>query len=1743
MKKCICIFLFAIIFIRINSQIKQNPIYLDSKSNPFVLSTTDNYYYVHTKGKSFKINKESGNIEDTKTNTFTSYKNHLYLIDNSNNNYIYSYNMDIYYLINYNPFISYNTISINPNGISLKNIGGIAQDNEFIIYGYTTNYLVFLSKSQGHSASLKINNIDDKLSCKFIKDEYFVCGMIISENLFLDCFIYHINSGSTSGDTLTKYSNIESLTYNSISSFGLYDTDINDIKLLCRVEVKTINCTFIKITINNDSGFDSLGGNDISFITSASFTEKNCYFSKFNSEYLFCCGIQDYLKCFKINCNDYKKNKEFSLSVSGDNSYLTIKNNNNYITLFFMNTIGSTNKVYEYYIYIPTCENKNYEILNSLNENKSPVEKERLNHLFTVKTNNYYFEIKNRINDFGYFTLNNNKINGRMLISNNDYILDFIVTYNDKSTSFNKTVYYIVSVEEDKAYEKECQITLTFKACYHSCKKCSLDINSSNDLEHNCIECKDKYYKAPEVKSNCFSNEEKKLNWYFDSAISEFGLCHEVCRTCKGPTENDCTSCSITKYLDNNCKLYCSEGYFLTQNGINPDSYFICNECYQNCRTCIEKGNAQNMKCETCKEKQIRYNNSCFDIDDILIKSFYEPENGNMYSTSCYEKFGLYIKEDSNECIPLPNEEEGYYISTNKTGLLSKCHSNCLSCNNGPINDLSGNIQSMECKACKDSNESQKTTIRFKNNCFSILQYEKSKITFDISELDLNNHLGSCKYFGKAIYYNNYECIDKPNNTYYVLSDANENTGVIKNCSDACNSCLGDGISNNTNCIECAQGYFKTEDSDTHCLINDSISLDNYYFNTSDNIYYHCHHNCKGCNGSYNQNTKEMHCLDCIENYYFIYGENNCYNFTFLKDNKYYFNYNDSKFHKCYYTCTECLNFEPNETNHFCINCISGYYFLENTNNCHDMNITEQGYYLDNIYIMEGKQLFRKCYFSCKTCEWGIILNSTTNESNHNCKECADNYYRLDNDTYPNNCYDNETIRALKEKNKIKSFDSDITAKDFKVQIKGDITSYVNSSKVINGSNFLAVVMSSDKMNSEEQLKNGISAVDLGNCTNVIKEYYNISQEENLIILNMETKNDESQKNENNNNDDKSFNLGKNTQLEIYDYSGRKLNLSVCKESIKVMKYIGDAEDQLDMNSAKSLSSQGIDVFNAEDDFFNDICHQYENSDGIDIILTDRKNDIYQDATFCQDGCIYKGINYNLKAANCICDSSNLQEEEGNTTTNIGKESKDNNNDQSLAESFITNLFKFHFDVLRCYNLALNKKILIHNIGFYCLSLMFILQIIFFFVYLIKKLRPLKTFMLIFNNNNMNNYQNNNKINNDKIFNHYTNANPLPKNKNSIKISKIENNKNQENKVKKYIKDKLLKKQINLLDKKRDILNFRRVAGSENDSNKTIIITNNFAPTININKPINNIKSKSKKLANLRRENNKIISNIKYNKKQIIKRNILAKNEKNKNKVKNISKMETTQGKNNNYYIKSKVNNVNTIKLTKTDFDIQNLDYEEAIIYDKRSYLRMYWGFLVDSQIILGTFFTDNNLDLFVIKLSFLVCTFQISFFLNALFYTDEYISNAYHNDGVLDFFSGLPKSIYSFFATLITTNLLRMLSSSKNELMRVIKRNGRFQNYINIINIKLAKLRKKLIAYFVLVFLLESFFLYYVTVFCAVYRYSQKYWFIGCLESFGMDSLVAIITCIFLSLFRYIGIKAHIKCFYIFANIISSFL
>ena len=144
-----------------------------------------------------------------------------------------------------------------------------------------------------------------------------------------------------------------------------------------------------------------------------------------------------------------------------------------------------------------------------------------------------------------------------------------------------------------------------------------------------------------------------------------------------------------------------------------------------------------------------------------------------------------------------------------------------------------GKIISMECLKCRDDNISYNKMIKFDNNCFKIILYNESKIIFNISEISFEKDFGTCLYFGKAIYSGQYECVDIPHNSYYILKDENENTGVIKNCHKACNTCLGEGNSQNTNCIECSKDYIKIEDSDTHCIEELSFSS-NYYSNNTD---------------------------------------------------------------------------------------------------------------------------------------------------------------------------------------------------------------------------------------------------------------------------------------------------------------------------------------------------------------------------------------------------------------------------------------------------------------------------------------------------------------------------------------------------------------------------------------------------------------------------------------------------------------------------------------------------------------------------------------------------------------------------------------------------------------------------------------------------------------------------------------------------------------------------------------------
>ena len=117
-------------------------------------------------------------------------------------------------------------------------------------------------------------------------------------------------------------------------------------------------------------------------------------------------------------------------------------------------------------------------------------------------------------------------------------------------------------------------------------------VNEQNSYQdkHNCLECNNYYYPSPIIKSICYWEDQKKINWYFDENKLSFALCYEECQTCSGPSINECLSCKMGKYLYlGYCLNQCPSGYShkIIDNNKQINFYYQCySECYENCETC-----------------------------------------------------------------------------------------------------------------------------------------------------------------------------------------------------------------------------------------------------------------------------------------------------------------------------------------------------------------------------------------------------------------------------------------------------------------------------------------------------------------------------------------------------------------------------------------------------------------------------------------------------------------------------------------------------------------------------------------------------------------------------------------------------------------------------------------------------------------------------------------------------------------------------------------------------------------------------------------------------------------------------------------------------------------------------------------------------------------------------------------------------------------------------------------------------
>ena len=427
--------------------------------------------------------------------------------------------------------------------------------------------------------------------------------------------------------------------------------------------------------------------------------------------------------------------------------------------------------------------------------------------------------------------------------------------------------------------------------------------------------------------------------------------------------------------------------------------------------------------------------------------------------------------------------------------------------------------------------------------------------------------------------------------------------------------------------------------------------------------------------------------------------------------------------------------------------------------------------------------------------------------------------------------------------------------------------------------------------------------VNFSRCEEVLREKLNISKSRILTFLQMEIDN----KNEKS--------LVNQVEYQVYDDNKKRLDLSLCDDTnIKIVYAVKN--NSLDLSSISSFNDLGIDIFNINDSFFNDICHPYSDSKN-DIVLKDRIKDIYQNYSLCDSGCTYEEFNYSDMIITCDCNvKMNLSTNETDLNIQIYDDIKIDSN----------------FGLIKCYNLVFSLNGKLNNIGFWIFLVLILLHITFLFNYFCKGIAPIKEYII----NEMRKYGYLKGKNNNKKFK-----------KNSTKTilkKKSLKNKHFHSHPPKY--------------KKRH--NHKKIILNENSEKEKITTINSNLSKLNFNGNKNNMIINSSNKKN-RRKNQKFSTNSISKKNMNVKNiDVLPTQGKEKNEIKE---------KENNIFnfclININLNNIKEYTPKNSNIILNNYTFEEAIKYDMRQLCVIFYIFLLSKQAIFHAFLFKSPLENF----------------------------------------------------------------------------------------------------------------------------------------------------------------------------------
>ena len=290
-----------------------------------------------------------------------------------------------------------------------------------------------------------------------------------------------------------------------------------------------------------------------------------------------------------------------------------------------------------------------------------------------------------------------------------------------------------------------------------------------------------------------------------------------------------------------------------------------------------------------------------------------------------------------------------------------------------------------------------------------------------------------------------------------------------------------------------------------------------------------------------------------------------------------------------------------------------------------------------------------------------------------------------------------------------------------------------------------------------------------------------------------------------------------------------------------------------------------------------------------------------------------------------------------------------------------------------------------------------------------------------------------------------------------------------------------------------------------------------------------NLTNEAKSIQKLKTKNNesliKNINNEEGKNSKDIKKTKKTKKQKKQKKI-NKSKLVTDAP-----YSKAKY--LNNPKRYLNDYEINSLEYNDVIKNDRRTYIQYYWSLLKMGNLFLFSFIPNNDYNSMVIKIFLFFFSFGLYYTVNALFFTDSTMNKIYEDNGEYDFIYQIPKILYSNLISTAINLIVRFLSLSEKDILKIkIRRNNENLNQ-KVEKIKLC-LKIKFVFYYLISFLFLFIFWFYVSCFCAVYKNTQVYLIKDTVISFSLSLLYPLGYYLVPGLFRLLALKnRNNECIY----------